>query len=149
MFGVPPDGGDSAREFRRPNLGPEIVGDRDEDRRAYPLLLIGGTRVFLQTTFLDEYEKHDLLGAMVSMETQAEAVVLEEAVPHPVPLKEGQSRLARILEAKVIPLGTAAEDLPFADGTFSAVVCTEVIEHVADPDAALPPPHADPPSAPP
>jgi len=77
-------------------------------------LLIGGTRYFLQTTFLDDYEKQDPLGSMVSVEPQVEVIVLEEAVPNPVPLQAGQSRLARIRERGVIRIGTATDHLPFA-----------------------------------
>jgi len=81
---------------------------------AAALVLIGGTRLYLATSFLADHEKQDLLGTMVSVEPQVEAVLLDRATPNPVPLRAGQSRLDRARERGAIRVGTSLDNLPFA-----------------------------------
>ncbi len=81
---------------------------------AVAAVLIGATRLYLTTNFLDDHEKEDLLGAMVSVEPQAVATELPAAAPNPVPLRAGQTRLERIRERGVVRVGIAQDHLPFS-----------------------------------
>ncbi len=74
---------------------------------------VAGVRVYLREGFISSYGKSDLLDTMRSKEPLAEVRVVP-AEPNPVPLAEGQIRLARIRKTGVIRVGVNPAQRPFS-----------------------------------
>jgi Na+/H+-dicarboxylate symporter len=81
---------------------------------AVALLVLGGVRMHLGSVMRGAADEPAPIDAMTYRRSQAPHTVLDHASPNPVPLGEGQSRLARIKESGVIRVGFDPEALPFA-----------------------------------
>jgi ABC-type amino acid transport substrate-binding protein len=80
---------------------------------AFAVVVIG-TRAYLDRAMEGAYRKDEIIVGMQLLEDPAPAVVLDEAVPNPVALNPGQSRLDRIRQRGVIRIGFNADRLPYA-----------------------------------
>ena len=80
---------------------------------AFAVVVIG-TRAYLDRAMEGAYRKNEIIVGMQLLEDPAPAVVLDEAVPNPVALQAGQSRLDRIRQRGVIRIGFNADRLPYA-----------------------------------
>jgi len=80
---------------------------------AFAVVVIG-TRVHLDRAMEGAYRKNEIIAGMQLLEDAAPAVVLDEAVPNPVALQSGQTRLDRIRQRGVIRIGFDADRMPFA-----------------------------------
>jgi Na+/H+-dicarboxylate symporter len=81
---------------------------------AVTVIVLGGVRFHLEAVKLGAADGVAAIDAMTYRRELAPHTVLEHASPNPVPLEEGQSRLARIRETGVIRVGFDPEALPFA-----------------------------------
>ncbi|MGK7914687.1 MAG: cation:dicarboxylase symporter family transporter [Prochloraceae cyanobacterium] len=77
------------------------------------LVTLFGTRVYLDYTSKDSYNKDKVLASMQLLENPVTAAIVESA-PNPVPLRPGQSRLNRIKERGIIRIGFSPDALPFS-----------------------------------
>jgi len=80
---------------------------------AFAVVVIG-TRAYLDRAMEGAYRKDEIIVGMQLLAAAAPAVVLDEAVPNPVALQPGQSRLGRIRQRGVIRIGFDADRMPFA-----------------------------------
>jgi ABC-type amino acid transport substrate-binding protein len=75
---------------------------------------IVGIRTILNYTFKDSFSKAKILGRMAVLEEKATANIVPKAVPNPVPLGQGQSRLDRIAQTGKMRIGFNPDRLPFS-----------------------------------
>jgi Na+/H+-dicarboxylate symporter/ABC-type amino acid transport substrate-binding protein len=80
---------------------------------AFSIATIVGGRAYLELTSSSEYSKDKIIASMQILESEVSYEIVK-AGPNPVPLREGQSHLQRILEREVIRVGFRGDNLPFA-----------------------------------
>jgi proton glutamate symport protein len=78
------------------------------------LVAIIGTRSFLSWSFKDAYTRDKFIVNMHLLEEGGPAKVLKDAVPNPVPVREGQTTLERIRERGVVRVGYEPDRLPYS-----------------------------------
>ncbi len=75
---------------------------------------IVATRSYLGWFFARTADRVAVIESMSRISDPVEAEVLEQAVPNPQPLEDGQSRLDRVRERGVIRVGFLTDNLPFS-----------------------------------
>jgi len=72
-----------------------------------------GIRGVMNAKFKGSFERNDVLLEMQLMDHAVPFQILESAAPNPVPLREGQGRMARMKERGVVRVGFSPDHLPF------------------------------------
>ncbi len=80
---------------------------------AVSVILVIASRFYLDLTSSNEYNKDKIITMMQLPQKTAEGGVVESE-PNPVPLKDGQSRLQRIISRGVVRVGFDPDQLPFS-----------------------------------
>ena len=95
-----------------------------------------------QQIILDELQ--DFLARHYSKDRSGEVLDLGAGTKPYAPVYEGHFRNATAIDVPHSPhdiggvdLHASADSLPFEDGSFNCVICTEVLEHCADPGAVM------------
>jgi ABC-type amino acid transport substrate-binding protein len=82
------------------------------------ILLIAGcaitARIYLSWFFTRPDDQVTVIESMQKITDRASTTVLDEAVPNPQPLRDGQSRLDRIRERGALRVGYLTDNLPFS-----------------------------------
>ncbi len=78
------------------------------------LVCLGGTRLYLASTFEGTYQKDDVLAALHTLERADLVEFLDAPAPHEVPLAGKDKRLERLRESRAIRVGFDPDRRPFS-----------------------------------